>query len=69
MRNCPWYVRWWLRRLDRRYILPALYQTVKRRRLAESLSMVETEVMRAWEMHQSLPGQEHWRCPCAQRES
>lgn len=70
--NCPWYVRWWhrrLRRLDARFIFPALYQAVGMRRPAASLTEIDAYVMRAWELHKELPGQEHWRCLCARRES
>ncbi len=55
--TCPWYVRWWHRRLrniDRQMIWVGI---------RESTTSLEKRAM-AWQLFIIAPGQEHWRCAC-----
>lgn len=64
MKTCPWWIRWWHRRLrkfDERFLLTSLVKA--------SLRYGDTAdspiVTAAWEKFKSEEGQEHWRCRCA----
>ena len=55
---CPWWIRWYhrrLRRADRRFIYGAIVGS----------GQSEQTVERAWMHFITSPGQEHWHCPCA----
>ena len=63
--TCPFYVRWWhrrLRKLDRQVILSALLTHESRSPFRFSTAS------RLWDGYRAQPGQEHWSCPCAKSE-
>lgn len=58
--TCPWYARWWhrrLRMLDEKQIFHAIELVGRGRKLRER------EIRRAIEAHMAM--EEHWCCPCA----
>jgi hypothetical protein len=60
--SCSRLHRWWharQRRADIRWLLPSLVAAVLRRRVDPEYGV--------WALvtHMDLPGQAHWRCPCA----
>ena len=64
-RLCPWWIRWYHRRLrefDRRLMLPALREKV---RVAHG---EPGTFHKAWDAFKAMPGQEHWHCACAAME-
>ena len=59
---CPWWVRWWHRRLraaDVRLLMPAILVEARGDQVKAAL---------AWEMHLMMPGAEHWHCACAKTD-
>jgi hypothetical protein len=54
---CRWWVRWWhrrLRKIDALTVIQAMVERAPPGKLLPALRLF-------WKM----PGQEHWRCPCA----
>ena len=59
MRRCPWWIRWWhrrLRRIDVQVMAPLLRQA--------AANYPPGAFARAWAAFKTQPGQEHWRCEC-----
>ncbi len=75
--NCHWWNRWLHQRkreIDVIALLPELRFVAERRAAMNHVPFtedyfraVERAIDAAFEMHKTLPGQEHWRCPCAER--
>lgn len=66
MKNCPWYIRWWhrrLRRLDEKFMFRAIVAAAEQTRFAPMVK--EQHIRAAWDMFKMGLGQEHWRCNCA----
>ncbi len=61
-KNCPWWMRWYRRRL--RKIDDDLFLGHLRRRVADRGAMKKVESVFA-----RMPGQEHWHCACAKRDA
>jgi hypothetical protein len=58
--TCPWWARWWHRRLrsaDVEVMWPSLHQRAS--------NLAEARV--AWDVFLRQDGQSHWLCPCGQR--
>lgn len=63
--RCPWWIRWWhkrLRKADMQMMLPAIWSKV--RHLPDGADRAQA----AWELFKGQEGQEHWQCPCAEVE-
>jgi hypothetical protein len=66
--TCPWYARWWHRRLratDRAVMLPALWDDTAIACPDRSPEEQQKIVAIAWRSFTFQPGQDHWHCPCA----
>ena len=68
--KCHWWNRWYHRRLreiDVLVLLPAFQLSVlKRIEEGRKLDLDQT-VDEMFDLHKSLPGQEHWRCECSKQ--
>lgn len=65
--RCGWWNRWLHRRrreADVLYLLPAFQLAALQ--AGHDLVAAESYVDRAFELHKTLPGEEHWRCACSQ---
>lgn len=83
-KNCPWWIRWYHRRLrglDVLYLLPVIEAKVMRQLLQwhtwqqsplivsdGDMGVFMKNVDAAFDLHKRLPGNEHWRCACAHAE-
>ena len=68
--TCGWWNHWLHRRkreADVLFLLPSLRLSAELR--ASNEDDIERMVDAGFALHVSLPGQEHWRCACAVRES
>lgn len=66
-RYCNIIARWWhrkLRRLDRQFLGPAIEEHAQARPESERGDLIR----KAWTLHESMPSEWHWRCPCAEEE-
>jgi hypothetical protein len=59
--NCPWWTRWYHRRLRKMDVENIWWKINNGARTTE-------EADRAWSLFKTMPGQEHWRCPCAESD-
>ena len=62
--NCPWWIRWYhrrLRKIDLVTMGPAILAAVKLSRFTDG------EGDQGWEAFKAMQGQEHWRCECYER--
>lgn len=70
--NCPWWIRWYhrrCRRLDVQHMWPAIQRAANRSGYVGAFSHeLRQRAEQVWALFKSQPGQEHWRCRCAQRE-
>jgi hypothetical protein len=72
--RCAWWQRWWHRRqlaAAPQTLLPILRAEAERyaeKGLMVNPGDVEHFVTEAFALHQRLPGQAHWQCPCAKTE-
>jgi hypothetical protein len=65
--KCHWLVSWWharLRESDRRFMVPAIIDAAAAR---TDLPRSDRALV-AFRMFTLQPGQEHWRCPCSERD-
>jgi hypothetical protein len=68
--KCGWWNRWLHRRLrnaDVLFLLPAL--RLRAEMGARTEHEIEQLIDQGFQLHASMPGQEHWRCECARQES
>lgn len=66
-KRCGVWIRWrhrQLRRLDMEFLVPAFESAAE----AYPVERVPELMEWAWDLHKRLPGQGHWRCPCALEE-
>jgi hypothetical protein len=68
--GCPWYLRWWhrqQRRADRAFVWEPLRKSAARRHPdnGESAALL---ALKGWAEFIQQPGQEHWRCACAEQD-
>lgn len=64
--TCPWYARWWHRRMrkaDVMMMLPALQRNLGEGRDFPGGRLLSWQ--EAWVRFKADAGQEHWTCPCA----
>jgi len=59
--NCAWWQRWWHHRL-RQADIDLMWAMLKTK--SHGLRAI-----RAWRQFISDTGQEHWRCPCSERDA
>ena len=63
--RCPWYRRWWhrrLRQIDEATRIPAIIKAAREK------SSRPSAARDAFALFIRNPGQRHWRCPCGTRD-
>ncbi len=68
MKNCSWWKRFWhrrMRKMDREVMRASMVSAIERHNDPTPKETLD----KIWNQFIHEPGQEHWLCPCAARES